>query len=156
MSDTKPSDTKSPDAEDSGAKHDYRATLFLPATDFPMKAGLPEAEPRWLARWAEMDLYGKLRESAKGRPLFVLHDGPIYANGDIHSGTGLNHILKDFVVRSQPDAGQGRALCAGLGLSRPSHRMEGGREIPRGRARQGRSPRRTSCAANAATSPPTG
>ena len=81
--------------------HDYRATLFLPATDFPMKAGLPEAEPRWLARWAEMGLYGKLRARAKGRPLFVLHDGPIYANGDIHSGTGLNHILKDFVVRSQ-------------------------------------------------------
>ncbi len=81
--------------------HDYRATLFLPATDFPMKAGLPEAEPRWLARWAEMDLYAKLRARAKGRPLFVLHDGPIYANGDIHSGTGLNHILKDFVVRSQ-------------------------------------------------------
>ncbi|MEY4965599.1 MAG: isoleucine-tRNA ligase [Pseudomonadota bacterium] len=80
---------------------DYRATLFLPATDFPMKAGLPEAEPRWLARWAEMDLYAKLRARAKGRPLFVLHDGPIYANGDIHSGTGLNHILKDFVVRSQ-------------------------------------------------------
>ena len=80
---------------------DYRATLFLPATDFPMKAGLPEAEPKWLARWAEMDLYGRLRAKAKGRPLFVLHDGPIYANGDIHSGTGLNHILKDFVVRRQ-------------------------------------------------------
>ena len=80
---------------------DFRATLFLPATDFPMKAGLPEAEPKWLARWAEMDLYGKLRAKAKGRPLFLLHDGPIYANGDIHSGTGLNHILKDFVVRSQ-------------------------------------------------------
>jgi len=87
---------------------DYRATMFLPATDFPMKAGLPEAEPKWLARWAEMDLYGRLRarakaqeEAGKKRPLFVLHDGPIYANGDIHSGTGLNHILKDFVVRSQ-------------------------------------------------------
>jgi isoleucyl-tRNA synthetase len=80
---------------------DYRATLFLPATDFPMKAGLPEAEPKWLARWAAMDLYGKIRAKARGRKLFVLHDGPIYANGDIHSGTGLNHILKDFVVRSQ-------------------------------------------------------
>ena len=80
---------------------DYRATLFLPATDFPMKAGLPEAEPKWLARWVAMDLYGKLRSHARGRELFILHDGPIYANGDIHSGTGLNHILKDFVVRSQ-------------------------------------------------------
>jgi isoleucyl-tRNA synthetase len=80
---------------------DYRASLFLPATDFPMKAGLPEAEPNWLARWEAIDLYGKMRDRARGRPLFVLHDGPIYANGDIHSGTGLNHILKDFVVRSQ-------------------------------------------------------
>jgi isoleucyl-tRNA synthetase len=80
---------------------DYRATLFLPSTDFPMKAGRPEAEPKWLARWKAMDLYGQQRKAAKGRPLFVMHDGPIYANGDIHSGTGLNHILKDFVVRSQ-------------------------------------------------------
>jgi isoleucyl-tRNA synthetase len=88
-------------SDKSAESPDYRATLFLPATDFPMKAGLPEAEPKWLARWAEMDLYGKLRTRAKGRRLFVLHDGPIYANGDIHSGTGLNHILKDFVVRSQ-------------------------------------------------------
>lgn len=80
---------------------DYRATLFLPVTDFPMKAGLPQQELGWLARWAEMDLYGRMRRRAKGRPLFLLHDGPIYANGDIHSGTGLNHILKDFVVRSQ-------------------------------------------------------
>ena len=81
--------------------NDYRASLFLPATDFPMKAGLPEAEPKWLKRWAEMDLYGTMRDRARGRPQFILHDGPIYANGDIHSGTGLNHILKDFVVRSQ-------------------------------------------------------
>ncbi len=92
--------TDQPDTETK--PRDYRATLFLPATDFPMKAGLPEAEPKWLARWEAMDLYGRMqRKAAKGRPLFVLHDGPIYANGDIHSGTGLNHILKDFVVRSQ-------------------------------------------------------
>ncbi len=89
-----------PDTPDS-AKRDYRATLFLPTTDFPMKAGLPEAEPKWLARWEEMGLYQRLREAAKGRPLFVLHDGPPYANGDIHIGTALNKILKDFVVRSR-------------------------------------------------------
>jgi isoleucyl-tRNA synthetase len=84
----------------SGAR-DYRATVFLPTTDFPMKAGLPEAEPKWLARWEAMDLYHRIRKTAKGRPLFVLHDGPPYANGEIHSGTGLNKVLKDFVVRSQ-------------------------------------------------------
>ncbi|HTQ15458.1 MAG TPA: isoleucine--tRNA ligase [Rhizomicrobium sp.] len=80
---------------------DYRATLFLPATDFPMKAGLPASEPKWLARWEAMDLYGRIRQWAKGRPLFVLHDGPPYANGEIHSGTGLNKVLKDIVVRSR-------------------------------------------------------
>ncbi|HEY1707583.1 MAG TPA: isoleucine--tRNA ligase [Rhizomicrobium sp.] len=80
---------------------DYRATLFLPKTDFPMKAGLPQAEPQWLARWEAMDLYGQIRKNAKGRPLFVLHDGPPYANGEIHSGTGLNKVLKDIVVRSR-------------------------------------------------------
>jgi isoleucyl-tRNA synthetase len=86
--------------EEASAK-DYRATLFLPRTEFPMKAGLPEAEPKWLARWEETKLYARIRERAKGKPLFILHDGPPYANGEIHSGTGLNKILKDFVVRSQ-------------------------------------------------------
>ncbi|HWA90997.1 MAG TPA: isoleucine--tRNA ligase [Rhizomicrobium sp.] len=85
---------------DSGAR-DYRASLFLPTTEFPMKAGLPKAEPQWLARWEESDLYGRIRKQAKGRPLFVLHDGPPYANGEIHSGTGLNKVLKDIVVRSR-------------------------------------------------------
>ena len=94
--------------------HDYRASLFLPATDFPMKAGLPEAEPKWLKRWKDLDLYGKMREQARGRPLFILHDGPIYANGDIHSGTGLNHILKDFVVRSQGMLGMDAPYVPGL------------------------------------------
>ncbi|HEY6579055.1 MAG TPA: class I tRNA ligase family protein, partial [Rhizomicrobium sp.] len=83
------------------APRDYRATVFLPATSFPMKAGLPEAEPKWLARWEKLELYGRIRARSQGRPLFVLHDGPPYANGEIHSGTGLNKILKDFVVRSQ-------------------------------------------------------
>jgi len=83
-----------------GAK-DYRATMFLPQTDFPMKAGLPQAEPKWLARWTEEKLTARIRAKAAGRPLFILHDGPPYANGEIHSGTGMNKILKDFVVRSQ-------------------------------------------------------
>ena len=84
---------------------DYRATLFLPSTSFAMKAGLPETEPQWLKRWDEMGLYAKLRAQSRGRPLFVLHDGPPYANGDIHIGTALNKILKDFVVRSRQMAG---------------------------------------------------
>ena len=84
---------------------DYRATLFLPTTSFAMKAGLPQTEPEWLKRWDESGLYGKLRAQSKGRPLFVLHDGPPYANGDIHIGTALNKILKDFVVRSRQMSG---------------------------------------------------
>jgi isoleucyl-tRNA synthetase len=85
---------------------DYKTTLFLPATDFPMKAGLPALEPKLLARWTEMDLYGKMRAQAKGRPQFVLHDGPPYANGHLHLGHALNKILKDFVVKSQQMTGK--------------------------------------------------
>ncbi|MDB5650894.1 MAG: ileS [Hyphomicrobiales bacterium] len=80
---------------------DYSQTLFLPRTDFPMRAGLPQKEPELLARWQEMDLYGQLRARAAGKPKFVLHDGPPYANGNIHIGHALNKILKDLVTRSQ-------------------------------------------------------
>src|SRR5437868_9614352 len=80
---------------------DYSATLFLPKTDFPMRAGLPQKEPELLARWLKLGLYQRLREAARGRPKFILHDGPPYANGHIHIGTALGKILKDIVVRSQ-------------------------------------------------------
>src|SRR5437588_10837190 len=80
---------------------DYSATLFLPQTDFPMRAGLPQKEPEILARWERLDLYHRLREAARGKVKFVLHDGPPYANGHIHIGTALNKILKDVVTRSQ-------------------------------------------------------
>ncbi|KPH82803.1 isoleucine--tRNA ligase [Bosea vaviloviae] len=80
---------------------DYSQTLFLPQTEFPMRAGLPQREPELLARWARMDLYRKLREAGKGRDRFVLHDGPPYANGNIHIGHALNKVLKDLVTRSQ-------------------------------------------------------
>ena len=80
---------------------DYSQTLFLPQTDFPMRAGLPQREPEILARWNRLGLYGKLREAGKGRAKFVLHDGPPYANGNIHIGHALNKILKDVVTRSQ-------------------------------------------------------
>ena len=82
-------------------KPDYRSTVFLPKTDFPMKAGLAGKEPAILARWAEMDLYRRLRHAREGRERFILHDGPPYANGDIHMGHAMNKILKDIVVRSQ-------------------------------------------------------
>ncbi|MFY9958404.1 isoleucine--tRNA ligase [Bradyrhizobium sp.] len=80
---------------------DYSKTLFLPQTEFPMRAGLPQREPEILARWNQIDLYGKLREAARGRAKFVLHDGPPYANGNIHIGHALNKILKDVVTKSQ-------------------------------------------------------
>jgi isoleucyl-tRNA synthetase len=80
---------------------DWRDTVFLPKTDFPMKAGLAAKEPAILERWAKIDLYRKLREARAGRERFLLHDGPPYANGDIHMGHAMNKILKDIVVRSQ-------------------------------------------------------
>jgi isoleucyl-tRNA synthetase len=80
---------------------DYSETLFLPKTDFPMRAGLPQKEPELLARWQGIDIYGRLRAAGKGRTKFVLHDGPPYANGNVHIGTALNKILKDVVTRSQ-------------------------------------------------------
>jgi len=80
---------------------DYSQTLFLPQTEFPMRAGLPQREPELLARWAKIDLYRKLREAGQGRDRFVLHDGPPYANGNIHIGHALNKVLKDLVTRSQ-------------------------------------------------------
>jgi len=94
MADT--ADSKSPD---------YRATVFLPTTDFPMKAGLPQLEPTLLARWEGMDLYKRLREAGKGREQFVLHDGPPYANGHLHIGHALNKILKDTIVRARQMTG---------------------------------------------------
>jgi isoleucyl-tRNA synthetase len=84
---------------------DLKSTLNLPQTSFPMKANLPQNEPRWLARWSEMDLYGRIREARQNAPVFTLHDGPPYANGDIHLGTALNKLLKDFIVKSRTLAG---------------------------------------------------
>ena len=84
---------------------DYRDTLNLPQTDFPMRAGLPKREPGWLERWARIGIYDRLREK-DGREPFILHDGPPYANGHLHIGHALNKILKDFVVRSQQMMGR--------------------------------------------------
>ena len=81
-------------------KRDYRDTLFLPKTDFPMRAGLPKKEPEWLTFWNKIGLFEQLREQSKDRPHWILHDGPPYANGHIHMGTSMNKILKDIIVRS--------------------------------------------------------
>ncbi|MFL6648637.1 MAG: isoleucine--tRNA ligase [Sulfurifustaceae bacterium] len=85
--------------------NDYKKTLNLPRTDFPMKANLATREPELLKRWAALDLYGRLRDARRGRPKYVLHDGPPYANGDIHIGHALNKILKDIIVKSKSLSG---------------------------------------------------
>ena len=97
-----------------------------------MRAGLPQREPEILARWARLGLYERLREAAKGRAKFILHDGPPYANGNIHIGTALNKILKDVVTRSQQMLGYDFELRARLGLPRAPDRVEDrGGELPR-------------------------
>ena len=84
---------------------DYRDTVFLPQTDFPMRAGLPQREPEWLERWARLGIYDRLR-AKPGRKPFILHDGPPYANGNLHIGHALNKVLKDFITRSQQMMGR--------------------------------------------------
>ena len=85
---------------------DYRDTVFLPQTDFPMRAGLPAREPEWLDRWERLRIYDRLRETSQNREPFILHDGPPYANGNLHIGHALNKVLKDMVVRSQQMMGR--------------------------------------------------
>ncbi len=94
---------------------DYRDTLFLPNTEFPMRAGLPRREPDWIARWDEMRLYQRLREDAKARgaPQWILHDGPPYANGPIHLGTAMQKALKDMAVRSRQMTGHDASYLPG-------------------------------------------
>ncbi|MFZ9315374.1 MAG: class I tRNA ligase family protein, partial [Burkholderiaceae bacterium] len=88
---------------------DYRNTLHLPATDFPMRGDLAKREPQWVAQWQgetpAQGVYHRIRVATAGRPLFVLHDGPPYANGDIHIGHAVNKILKDMIVKSKVTAG---------------------------------------------------
>ena len=97
----------------SSTDKDYKETLFLPNTNFPMRANLPEREKEWLARWEKLNIYKKLRENSGERKAFVLHDGPPYANGNLHIGHALNKILKDFVVRSQQVLGNNSIYVPG-------------------------------------------
>lgn len=87
------------------AEIDYKTTVNLPQTDFPMRANLPKREPEMLKSWEAMGMYGRLRQQATDRPKFVLHDGPPYANGELHAGTAMNKILKDLIVKSKSMAG---------------------------------------------------
>ena len=85
---------------------DLKATVFLPKTDFPMRAGLPTMEPKIQALWADMDFFTQLRKHRQGAEKFILHDGPPYANGHLHIGHALNKILKDMVNRFQSGLGK--------------------------------------------------
>ena len=90
---------------DATRQRDYKETLNLPRTGFPVRGSLPQQEPQTLARWQEHDLYGELRRRRAGRERWVLHDGPPYANGQIHIGHALNKILKDIIVKSRSMTG---------------------------------------------------
>jgi isoleucyl-tRNA synthetase len=92
-------------AQNAPAQPDYRATLNLPETPFPMRGDLAKREPKWVANWQDKGVYQRIRAASKGRPLFVLHDGPPYANGDIHIGHAVNKILKDVITKSRNMAG---------------------------------------------------
>ena len=129
---------------------DYKSTLNLPRTDFPMRANLPQREPEMLRRWGELDLYGKLLAHNAGRPRFVLHDGPPYANGNIHLGHTLNKVLKDIVVKSRAMAdGSRRTSRAGTATAcRSSCRSRSSSD-----ARRRRRCRRPRCARAAARTP---
>jgi len=129
------------DAPDAPAARDYRGTVILPKTDFPMRGDLPKREPDWLARWGRMGLRETLRAQSAGRPKFVLHDGPPYANGPLHIGTALNKILKDVVNRAAQMAGHDADYvpgwdCHGLPIEwkveeeyrNPKGRYQGGRD----------------------------
>ena len=86
-------------------KSELKSTLLLTRTDFPMKANLPENEPKRLQDWQKAGLYGQIRQARRGAPQYILHDGPPYANGPIHLGHALNKCLKDFIVKSKTMAG---------------------------------------------------
>ena len=115
-------------------KTDYKATLNLPDTPFPMRGDLAKREPGWVADWQRRDLYRRIREASKGRPKFVLHDGPPYANGDIHIGHALNKILKDIITKSRNLAGYDAVYvpgwdCHGMPIEREIEKQHG-RNLP--------------------------
>ena len=116
-------------------KTDYRATLNLPDTPFPMRGDLPKREPGWVKDWADQGIYQRLREARRGRPRFVLHDGPPYANGTLHVGHAANKILKDMIVKARQLAGFDAMYtpgwdCHGLPIENQIEKAHG-RNLPR-------------------------
>ena len=101
-----------------------KENINLPKTAFSMKANLQNKEPEILEYWKKIDLYKELRKSNKGKEKFVLHDGPPYANGNIHMGTALNKILKDIIVKFHQMDGKDSDICSGMGLSWITNRVE--------------------------------
>jgi isoleucyl-tRNA synthetase len=119
---------------------DYRKTLNMPDTPFPMRGDLAKREPGWVATWQEQKLYQKIRAASAGRPRFVLHDGPPYANGDIHIGHAVNKILKDIIVRSKTLAGFDAPYvpgwdCHGLPIEHQIEKTHG-KHLPADKARE--------------------
>src|SRR5438132_6934521 len=113
---------------------DLKSTINLPKTAFPMKANLPQNEPKLLARWEQMHVYERIRQARQGAPTYVLHDGPPYANGPIHLGTAMNKCLKDFVVKSKTMAGFDSPYvpgwdCHGLPIENKVDEALGGRKL---------------------------
>ncbi len=125
----------SPPANETAGTTDYRATLNLPDTPFPMRGDLPKREPLWVKQWDEQGLYHKLRAARAGAPKFVLHDGPPYANGQIHMGHAVNKILKDMIVKARQLKGLDAAYipgwdCHGLPIENAIEKKFG-RKLPR-------------------------
>ena len=111
---------------------DYRKTLNMLETSFPMRGDLAKREPQWVAQWRERRIYQRLREKAKGRPKFILHDGPPYANGDIHIGHAVNKLLKDIIIKSKTLAGFDAPhvpgwYCHGLPIEHQIEKFDGKR-----------------------------
>ena len=122
-------------APESVVKTDYRATLNLPDTPFPMRGDLPKREPGWVKDWEDKGLYKRLRDARIGAPKFVLHDGPPYANGQIHMGHAVNKILKDMIVKARQLKGMDAAYipgwdCHGLPIENAIEKKFG-RKLPR-------------------------
>ena len=120
---------------------DYKQTLNLPQTDFPMKANLAQREPEMLKNWEDMGIYQKIRKSAKGKKPYILHDGPPYANGNIHLGTALNKIIKDIVIKAKNMTGFDGVYvpgwdCHGLPIEHQVDKELGGKKSRRRRCRR--------------------